>query len=233
MPTMETSAATIRFNNNDSSGSDSSESDCDDDALSTTRPRLANDTGNVDTPVIEGCSDVDIVNGTSTKCMPSAEHAGSSAVLGPTIDHESVNCGDVETPTDTAPFASSDPRTCVTSEQCSEQDSKTQTSYVATAPVPSLGNHPGVVQGNQQSLRFNPFNTLCQGDDETGEDLSHCQRGRNQREQGWSQVDGTDCKAGISPLFCRGRTDGLATTVTAGGNLFFCLNCMVSANLPC
>ena len=239
---METSAATIRFNN--SSASDSSESDCDDDALSTNKSRLAkcNDTVNVDLARIEGHLDVDIVNGgTPTKCkQPDADTGSSTGLRGKTrpIDHESVNCIADETPLDTSPFASSNPRTRVTSEHCTEHDSKIQTSSVAPTPISPLGNHPGVVQENRQCLRFNPFNTLCQGDDETGDNLSHRftsnQGGKIQREQGWSQVDGTDHKAGISPPFTTrtGQTDGLPGSVTAGGNLFSC-HCMFCANLPC
>ena len=244
VPTMETSAATIRFNN--SSASDSSESDCDDDALSTNKSRLAkcNDTVNVDPAMTEGHSDVDIVNGgTPTKCKQPEVDTGSSALLrGKTrpIDHESVNCiAADETPLDTSPSASSNPRTCVTSEQGTEQDSKIQTSSVAPTPISPLGNHPGGVQGNRHSLRFDPFNTLCHGDDEIGDDLSHRftsnQAGQIQREQGWSQVDGTaDHNAGISPPFTTrtGQTDGLPTLVTTGGNLFPC-HCMFSANISC
>ena len=213
--TVETAAATIRFTGG--SVSDSSDSDCGDDVSSTNREF---DTRSATQPMnrlinnnvcVEEYISVNSVNDDpSSNRRQQVEQIGSRSCL----TDEGTNHRHEEMPQRTSPH----PRSCLSS------DSRTMKEPMSTGQgnIGSPEDMSPVDRVNRLSLRFNPFNTLCQEDDTTEGDFAH--RHIISRSEGTSpgghcrpQVVRTDSMAGACQPVPTGETADEPIMVTTGG----------------
>ena len=217
--TVETAAATIRF----AGGcvSDSSDSDCGDDTSSTNREFATRSaTQPVDRLINNNSCIEDYVSVTRVNDDPSSnrrqqvEQIGSRSCL----KDDGTNHRHEEMPQRTSPH----PHSCLSS------DSRTMKEPVRTGQgnIGSPEDTSPVDRVNRLSLRFNPFNTLCQEDDTTEGDFSH--RHNTSRSEGTSpgghrrpQVVRTDSMAGACQPVPTGETADEPIMVTTGGKFMF------------
>ena len=107
----------------------------------------------------------------------------------------------------------------------SDNDGWTETGRIDKGNAALPGNDSHADHVNRLSLRFNPFNTLCQEDDGDEEDLSHRHRVKSRGDQGLSQMDRTDHKTEVcQPV----PTAGQPIMVTPRGNHFSTIVCFHS-----